>query len=100
MQIGIHTGAVKVGLVGDEKFQYDVWGEPVNVAINLHFNARPGRVLVSPSVYEQAAQHLYDFAPYPAAASDSDASIVGWSLKGMASAGPNQPYAAVHKDEV
>ncbi len=41
MQIGMHIGDVKVGIVGDEKFKYDLWGEPVNVAIGLYSMARP-----------------------------------------------------------
>jgi class 3 adenylate cyclase len=35
MRIGIHIGPVVAGVLGREKFSYDLWGDTVNVAARL-----------------------------------------------------------------
>ncbi|MCF8465020.1 MAG: tetratricopeptide repeat protein [Flavobacteriales bacterium] len=52
MRIGIHTGTVVAGIVGVKKFQYDIWGDAVNVAARLEQNSEPGKVNVSKATYE------------------------------------------------
>ena len=48
VRIGIHTGAVVVGLIGDELHrEYLAIGDAVNLAARLQSEARAGRVLVS-----------------------------------------------------
>ena len=32
MRIGIHSGPVIAGVVGEKKFTYDIWGHAVNIA--------------------------------------------------------------------
>lgn len=44
---GLSSGPVTVGLVGDSRLIYDVWGEPVDTASQLARAARGGMVLVS-----------------------------------------------------
>lgn len=56
MRIGLNCGPVNAGVIGKTKFQYDVWGNTVNVASRMESNANPGRIRVSESVYE----HLKD----------------------------------------
>lgn len=56
MRIGLNCGPVNAGVIGKTKFQYDVWGNTVNVASRMETNANPGRIRVSQSVYE----HLKD----------------------------------------
>ena len=50
-RIGIHTGPVVAGVVGNRKFAYDIWGETVNVAARMESNGEPGRVNISSSTY-------------------------------------------------
>jgi adenylate cyclase len=52
MRAGIHTGAVVAGIVGDTKFQYDVWGDAVNTAARMESNGAVGRVNISATTYE------------------------------------------------
>lgn len=47
LRIGIHTGPVIAGVVGSNKFTYDVWGDAVNIAARLASGGRPGKVCIS-----------------------------------------------------
>jgi adenylate cyclase len=47
LRIGIHTGPVIAGVIGDSKLSYDIWGVTVNSASRMESNGVPGRVVVS-----------------------------------------------------
>ncbi len=47
LRIGIHSGPVVAGVIGHQKFSYDLWGDTVNVASRLESHGLPGRVHVS-----------------------------------------------------
>ncbi|MBV6404814.1 MAG: tetratricopeptide repeat protein [Flavobacteriales bacterium] len=47
MRAGIHTGQVVAGIVGDSKFQYDIWGDTVNTAARLENAGTAGEVNIS-----------------------------------------------------
>ena len=51
IRIGIHTGPVIAGVVGDIKFQYDIWGDTVNLAARMEQNSEPGKVNISHATY-------------------------------------------------
>jgi class 3 adenylate cyclase len=53
MRIGIHTGPVVAGIVGVKKFQYDLWGDTVNIASRMESNGESGRVNISEATYQQ-----------------------------------------------
>ncbi len=52
MRIGIHTGPVVAGIVGVKKFQYDVWGDTVNIAARLESSSEAEKVNLSAYTYE------------------------------------------------
>ena len=58
MRIGIHTGTVVAGIVGIKKFQYDIWGDAVNVAARLEQSGEPGKVNISKTTYELVKDHF------------------------------------------
>lgn len=47
IRIGVHSGPVAGGVIGTQKFAYDVWGTTVNTAARLQSTGIPGRVHVS-----------------------------------------------------
>jgi len=52
MRLGIHTGSVVAGIVGETKFQYDIWGDAVNIASSMENSGKAGKVNISKSTYE------------------------------------------------
>lgn len=52
-RLGINTGPLIAGVIGREKFVYDVWGDTVNTASRLESSGVPGRVNISRSTYNQ-----------------------------------------------
>lgn len=52
VRIGIHSGDLVAGVVGTEKFAYDVWGDTVNTASRLESSGVAGRVNISRATYE------------------------------------------------
>lgn len=52
VRVGVHTGELVAGVIGREKFSYDVWGDTVNTASRMESSGAPGRVNVSRATYE------------------------------------------------
>jgi len=51
LRIGIHTGPVVAGVVGIKKFQYDFWGDTVNLAARMEQSGMPGKINISQHTY-------------------------------------------------
>lgn len=51
VRVGIHTGPVAAGVVGIEKFAFDVWGETANFAARLEEGSEKNRINVSRNTY-------------------------------------------------
>lgn len=58
MRIGIHSGPVIAGVVGENKFTFDVWGDAVNIAALMEQNSERGRVNVSESTEHRVSQQF------------------------------------------
>jgi class 3 adenylate cyclase len=51
IRIGIHTGPVVAGVVGEDKFAYDIWGDTVNMAARMESNGETGKINISEEAY-------------------------------------------------
>ena len=51
LRIGIHSGPVVAGIVGINKFQYDIWGDTVNLANRMEKASETGKINISASTY-------------------------------------------------
>ncbi|MDH3796864.1 MAG: tetratricopeptide repeat protein [Flavobacteriaceae bacterium] len=58
MRIGIHSGSVIAGIVGTKKFQYDIWGDAVNIASRMESNSEPGKINISETTYEEIKEEF------------------------------------------
>jgi Amt family ammonium transporter len=47
MRIGIHSGPIVAGVIGEKKFIYDIWGDAVNLASRLESHGLPGEIHLS-----------------------------------------------------
>ncbi len=53
IRVGVHCGQVVGGIVGTEKYLYDIFGDTVNIASRIEAHSRPMHINVSEQVYEQ-----------------------------------------------
>ena len=51
-RIGVNSGPLIAGVVGTQKFQYDVWGDTVNVASRMESKGESGKINISDSTYQ------------------------------------------------
>lgn len=60
LRIGINTGSLVAGVVGNTKFAYDVWGDTVNIASRMESSGFNGRINISTTTYERV-KDFFDF---------------------------------------
>ncbi len=58
VRIGLHCGEVIAGVIGDQKFAYDMWGDAVNTASRMESHGEPGKIHVSEE-FKHAVETLH-----------------------------------------
>ena len=53
LRVGINTGPVVAGVIGRQKFIYDLWGDAVNVASRMESNGLTNQIQVTEAVKEK-----------------------------------------------
>ena len=52
VRVGVHSGPVIGGVIGESRFMYDMWGDTVNVASRMEAGGIPGSVQISETTYD------------------------------------------------
>jgi adenylate cyclase len=53
VRVGVHAGPVVAGVVGQERYQFDIWGDTVNLAARMVGMGAPGSVAATQEIWEQ-----------------------------------------------
>ena len=57
MRIGIASGPVVAGIIGERRILFDLWGDTVNTASRMESSGVPGRIQVAASTYQLTRNH-------------------------------------------
>ncbi len=79
VSVGINSGDVVAGIVGRNKFIYDVWGDTINIASGLKTVCPPGAILISDGIHTRL-RDLYDFKPFEAKLENGKDPLKAWQL--------------------
>lgn len=60
LRIGMHTGAVVAGIIGQKKFTYDLWGDTVNTASRMESHGEAGKIHCTEAVMKRL-EGRYEF---------------------------------------
>lgn len=52
IRLGINTGEVTAGVIGQKRFAYDIWGATVNQAQRMEMHGEPGQLNISGNTYD------------------------------------------------
>jgi len=55
VRVGVHAGPVVAGVVGQERYQFDIWGDTVNTAARMMGMVEPGSVAAAEEVWNQVS---------------------------------------------
>ena len=58
IRIGLAAGPVIAGIVGKSKFQFDIWGDTVNIAARMEQASHANMINVSESIYDQVKDYF------------------------------------------
>jgi class 3 adenylate cyclase len=60
LRVGIHSGPLLAGVIGQKKFTYDIWGDTVNTSSRIETCGIPGQVNISQATRD-LVQNFFEF---------------------------------------
>ncbi|WP_019507388.1 adenylate/guanylate cyclase domain-containing protein [Pleurocapsa sp. PCC 7319] len=79
LSVGINSGEVVAGIVGQSKFSYDLWGDTVNIAHYLQVHSSSDSIHVTDNVHASLGD-LYDFESVPVLELADKGNLIAWSV--------------------
>ncbi len=81
LRIGINSGSVVAGIVGKDKFIYDLWGDTVNIANRLQSQGEWNTIQVTQNVHSRIAEFIEDFEPAKELEMSGKGRMAVWATK-------------------
>lgn len=83
-RVGVNTGPLVAGVIGQAKYQYDLWGDTVNLASRMESHGEAGKVHVSTSTYGLIKEE-FDCASRGVIAIKGKGEMETWFIRGRKS---------------
>jgi class 3 adenylate cyclase/predicted metal-dependent HD superfamily phosphohydrolase len=58
VRIGLHMGPLVAGIIGDNKYSFDVWGDTVNIASRAETASKGGEITITSSIREKVLEYF------------------------------------------
>lgn len=82
LRIGIHSGPVVAGVIGQSKFIYDLWGDTVNTASRMESHGVPGKIQTTQETRDLLHGLYYTFEERGEIAVKGKGLMKTWFIKG------------------
>ena len=86
VRVGVHAGPVVAGVVGQERYQFDIWGDTVNVAARMVGMGASGSVAATQEIWEQLSSTFHGEAL-------GEIEVKGKGPIAVFSVGPSKPHS-------
>ena len=58
IRVGLHMGPLVAGIIGSSKYNFDVWGDTVNIAARAEASSKRGSITITSSIYELVEKYF------------------------------------------